>query len=62
MTPNRVFFSSMPDYNIPGFQKTLGEYLKFDVDQIVTSHSGKKDPLDPGTLDDVRFTQQYLKV
>ena len=52
----------MPDYNIPGFQKTLDEYLKLDVDQIVTSHSGKQDPLEPATLDDVRFTQQYLKV
>ena len=62
MTPNRVFFSYLPDFNIPGLANTLEQYSKLDVDLIVTSHSGKEDPLDPATQEDTKASLQYLKV
>ena len=51
----------MPDFNVPGMLRALEEYSRYDVDQIIFSHSANDDPLEPGTQENVRFTIQYIK-
>lgn len=40
VTPNRIGFSIMPDFNIGGWERTLGEILELDFDVAVCSHTG----------------------
>ena len=61
-TPNRTLFTWLPDFNIPGTEKSLNEYLEFDVEKIVFSHSAKPDPLIPGGKEDIQFVLDYIKV
>lgn len=39
VTPNRVGFTIMPDFNIGEFERTLGEILELDFDVAVCSHT-----------------------
>jgi len=59
--PNQVIFFSMPDFNVPGMIKSLEEYTRYPVDKIVFSHSANSDVLEAGTMENVRFTIQYVK-
>ena len=40
VSPNRVGFTIMPDFNVGEFERTLGEILELDFDVAVCSHSG----------------------
>ena len=42
--------------------KSLEEYTRYPVDKIVFSHSANSDVLEAGTMENVRFTIQYVKV
>ena len=55
-------FTFLPDFNIPGTEKSLKRYLEFDAEQIVFSHSAKEDPLIPGTKEDIKFVLEYFQV
>jgi len=59
--PNQVIFFAMPDFNVPGMIRSLEEYTKYPVDKIVFSHSANPDVLEAGTMENVRFTIQYIK-
>lgn len=39
VTPNRVMFSIVPDFNIGEWERTLGEMLELDFDVAVCSHN-----------------------
>jgi len=39
VTPNRVMFSVVPDFNIRDWERSLGENLKMDFDSAVCSHN-----------------------
>ncbi len=39
VTPNRVMFSIVPDFNIGEWERTLGEILELDFDVAVCSHN-----------------------
>ena len=43
VTPNRVLFSIVPDFNIREWERSLEEILKLDFDKAVYSHSEKTD-------------------
>jgi len=52
----------MPDFNIPGWLKSLELYEKFDVDTIVFSHNGNfDDPLETGDLQTIRDQIKFLE-
>lgn len=40
VTPNRVGFNIMPDFNISEWERTLGEILELDFEVAVCSHTG----------------------
>jgi len=40
VTPNRVGFNIMPDFNIGEWERSLGEILELDFDVAVCSHTG----------------------
>merc|ERR1712131_148318 len=40
---------------------SLEEYTRYPVDKIVFSHSANSDVLEAGTMENVRFTIQYVK-
>ena len=53
----------MPDFNIPGWLKSLELYEKFNVDTIVFSHNGNfEDPLETGDLQTIRDQIKFLEV
>ena len=55
-------FQFLPDFNIPGLEKSLKQYLEFDIEKIVFSHSNNDDPVVPGSKDDLQFTLDYIQV
>lgn len=58
VTPNRVMFTIMPDFNIKEWLRTLGEVEQLDFDQAVFSHSMSGSPI--GTKADVALTREYI--
>ena len=62
VTPGRLPFQYFPDFNIPGLERTLENYLELEVDQIVFSHSANTDPLEPGSKADLQFVLDYIQV
>jgi glyoxylase-like metal-dependent hydrolase (beta-lactamase superfamily II) len=61
VTPNRVLFTIVPDFNIREWERTLEEILKLDFERAVYSHNQKTDPLQGGTKQDVAETLQFIR-
>ena len=63
VTPNRVGFNIMPDFNIGEWERTLGEILELDFDVAVCSHSALPDAEVPGgcTKAHVEEERQYIR-
>ena len=61
VTPNRVLFSIVPDFNIRETERSLEEILKLDFDRAVYSHNQKSDALQGGTKQDVSDILQYIR-
>ena len=61
VTPNRVLFNIVPDFNIKQWERSLEEILKLDFDKGLYSHSEKTDALQGGTKQDVTDTLQYIR-
>jgi len=59
--PNRLPFFFLPDFSVSELERTLGEILTLDMDQVVFTHSARPDPLQGGTKQDVADTLQYLQ-
>lgn len=61
VTPNRLAFTIVPDFNIREWERSLEEILQMDFDKAVFSHNEKKDRLAGGTKEDVALQSQYVK-
>ena len=61
VTPNRVLFTIVPDFNIREWERSLEDILKLDFDRAVYSHSDKADELQGGTKQDVAETLQFIR-
>ena len=59
VTPNRVLFSIVPDFNIPGFLESLRKIEAMDFQQAIFSHSAAKEPF--GTKADVALMREYVE-
>ncbi|WP_170766594.1 MBL fold metallo-hydrolase [Ruegeria lacuscaerulensis] len=62
VTPNRVMFSIVPDFNIGEWERTLGEILELDFDVAVCSHNELPAEEVPGgcTKAHVQEEQQFI--
>ncbi|MFQ5588728.1 MAG: MBL fold metallo-hydrolase [Nitrospiria bacterium] len=59
VTPNRVPFTIMPDFNIKEWMRTLTEVEKMDFKKAIYSHSHAKEPF--GTKSDVTQTREFIE-
>ena len=58
VTPNRVMFAIIPDFNIKEWVRSLNEMAELDFDKAVYSHSSSGSPI--GTKEDVTLTIDYI--
>lgn len=58
VTPNRVMFAIIPDFNIKEWLRSLKEVAELDFDKAVYSHSSSGSPI--GTKKDVTLTSDYI--
>ncbi len=61
VTPNRLPFAIVPDFNIDGWMNSLEEVLKMDFDKAVFSHNEYENPLLGGNKKDVELQLQFIK-
>ncbi len=61
VTPNRVAFTIVPDFNIREWERSLNEVLQLDFDKAVFSHNANNDPLAGGSKQDVTLQLQYVR-
>ncbi|HEY5649778.1 MAG TPA: MBL fold metallo-hydrolase [Nitrospiria bacterium] len=59
VTPNRVLFTIVPDFNIKEFTRTLKELEKLDFEKAIYSHSHAKEPF--GTKAEVTQTREFIE-
>ncbi|OLQ74835.1 hypothetical protein BIT28_12790 [Photobacterium proteolyticum] len=59
VTPNRVMFTVVPDFNINEWKKVLANVEQMDFDTAIFSHSHAKEPL--GTMKDVTLEREYIE-
>lgn len=59
VTPNRVLFAIVPDFNIKEWKRTLTEIEKMDFRSAIYSHSLAKEPF--GTKLDVTQTREFIE-
>ena len=59
VTPNRVMFTIVPDFNINEWKRALTEIEAMDFDQAIYSHSQAKTPI--GNKMDVTLTREYIE-
>lgn len=58
VTPNRVLFAIVPDFNIKEWLRTLEEVGQMDFDRAIFSHSASGSPI--GTKEDVALTATFI--
>lgn len=58
VTPNRVLFAIVPDFNIKEWLRSLDEVAQLDFDKAVYSHSESGSPI--GTKEDVTLTAAFI--
>ncbi len=61
VTPNRVIFSIVPDFNLNEWERSLSEILQLDFDKAVFSHNEKQHPLEAGTKNDIGLQLDYIR-
>lgn len=61
VTPNRVLFTIVPDFNIKEWERSLEEILKLDFDKAVYSHNEKINSSQGGTKQDVADNLQFIR-
>jgi len=59
VTPNRVLFTIVPDFNITEWARSLKEIEKMDFDTAIYSHSHAKTPF--GDMTDVVKTREFIE-
>ncbi|MGR3290483.1 MAG: hypothetical protein ACU0C9_04730, partial [Paracoccaceae bacterium] len=58
VTPNRVLFAIVPDFNIKEWLRSLAEIAEMDFDQAIYSHSASGSPV--GSKQDVIVTAEFI--
>jgi len=61
VTPNRLAFTIVPDFNIREWERSLEQLLQMEFDKAVFSHNEKKDRMAGGTKQDVALQLQYIR-
>lgn len=61
VTPNRVIFSVVPDFNIKEWERSLSEVLELDFDRAVFSHNETDTPLMGGTKEDIVLQLEFIQ-
>ena len=61
VSPNRVLFSIVPDFNMREWERSLEDILKLDFDKAVYTHSEKTDALQGGTKQDAIDNLQFIR-
>ena len=61
VTPNRVAFTIVPDFNIRKWERSLAEVQQMNFDKAVFSHNEKKNRMAGGSKEDVALQLQYIK-
>jgi len=63
VTPNRVMFAVVPDFNIGEWERSLGEILELDFDIAVCSHNAlpKEKAMDGCTRTHVEEERQFIR-
>jgi len=59
VTPNRVLFATVPDFNIKEWIRTLTEVEKMDFKRAIYSHSQAKEPF--GGKSEVTQTREFIE-
>lgn len=59
VTPNRVLFTIVPDFNIKEFSRSLREIEKMEFQKAIYSHSNAKKPF--GSKEDVTKTREFIE-
>jgi len=61
VTPNRVLFNIVPDFNIKEVERSLEEIIKLDFDKAVYSHNENKNGLNGGNKEDAIEELQFIR-
>jgi glyoxylase-like metal-dependent hydrolase (beta-lactamase superfamily II) len=61
VTPKRVLFNIVPDFNIRQWERSLEEVLKMEFTKAVFSHNENSTPLKGGTKKDVRENLEFIR-
>ena len=61
VTPNRVIFSVVPDFNLREWERSLAEVLALNFEKVVFSHNEKKHPLKAGNKADIASQLAYIR-
>ncbi|TQV89887.1 MBL fold metallo-hydrolase [Aliikangiella coralliicola] len=61
VTPNRIIFSVVPDFNLREWERSLKEILNLNFDKAIFSHNENKTPLAAGGKEEVVAQLQYLQ-
>ncbi|MGH1366478.1 MAG: MBL fold metallo-hydrolase [Calditrichia bacterium] len=61
ITPNRVLFSIVPDFNIKELERSIEEVIKLDFDKAVYSHNESENALQGGNKQDAIDELQFIK-
>ena len=61
VTPNRVLFSIVPDFNIPEWERSLEEILELNFEKAVYSHNASPNAIEGGDKQDVQFTLDFIQ-
>ena len=61
VTPNRVIFSVVPDFNIREWERSLVAILDMNFDKAVYSHNERDNRMHGGIKEDVELQLQYIK-
>ena len=61
VSPNRVGFATLPDFDIQQWQNTLDQYMALDFDKAVFTHNNYPEPVKGGTKDDVAQMIAFLR-
>lgn len=61
VTPNRVPFAVMPDFNPREWERSLTEILELDFERAIFSHNELDEPLEGGSKEDVALQLQFIR-
>ena len=61
VTPNRVLFAVVPDFNIREWERSLEEVIELDFEKAVYSHNANEDALNGGTKKDAIDNLQFIR-